>query len=233
MARAGNRLVKMGGTVRRARLRAAVGALKSDRRARAEALLYGSFALNLCYGLLQAVIGVAARSPWAGALAFYHMTLSAIRFSLLHGHKRADSLQKWRKYRASALVMLVLDIALLGIHGVTLYTGHIITYPGYMIYAMAAYTFYAAIAAVRNVVIYRRYNDPVLSAAKALSLAVAAISVYSLQAAMIPAFGDSERFRVVMGSCVGAGVFLLISTLAVCMIVRGTRAIRRAGREQP
>ena len=219
----------MSGQGKKERLRAAAGRLRRDRLARAEALLYAGLAVNLLYAAFQAVVGAVARSAWAGALAFYYMTLSAIRFSLLLGHRQADRAQKWRRYRASALVMLILDIALLGIYCVTQYMGHIITYPGYMIYAMAAYTFYTAIAAVRNVVIYRRYNDPVLSAAKALSLAVAGISVYSLQAAMIPAFGDSERFRLVMGSCVGAGVFLLISTLAVYMIVRATRVLRRGG----
>ena len=105
--------------------------------------------------------------------------------------------------------------------------GHTITYPGYMIYAVATYTFYTAITAIRNVVIYRKYNDPILSASKALTLAVAAISIYSLQSAMISTFGDSEEFRIIMGNCVGAGVFVLIFAISVFMIVKGTKAIRR------
>ena len=108
-----------------------------------------------------------------------------------------------------------------------MYMGHIITYPGYMIYAMATYTFYTVITATRNVVIYRKNNDPILSASKALTLAVASISIYSLQSAMISAFGDSEEFRIVMGNCVGVGVFILISAISVFMIVKGTKTIRR------
>lgn len=200
--------------------------LRDDNRLRAEASLYVSLAVNLTYAVLQGVNGVTARSIWAGTLAFYYLTLSVIRFSLLLGHKKVSIIQKWKKYRTSAFVMLILNFALLGIHCITLYMGHIITYPGYMIYAMAAYTFYAAITAVRNVIIYRKYNDPILSASKALALAVSAISVYSLQSAMISAFGDSEEFRMIMGNCIGAGVFILISAVSVFMIVKGTKAIR-------
>ncbi len=200
--------------------------LKNNSRLRAEILMYFSLAVNLSYGILQAASGIISRSIWAGTLAFYYLTLSAIRFSLLLGHKKVSIIQKWKRYRNSAFVMLILNFALLGIHCITLYMGHIITYPGYMIYAMATYTFYTAITAIRNVVIYRKYNDPILSASKALALAVAAISIYSLQSAMISAFGDSEEFRMIMGNCVGAGVFVLISGVSVFMIWKGTKAIQ-------
>ena len=200
--------------------------LRKDSRLRAEVLLYFSFAVNLAYALLQGVNGVIARSIWAGTLAFYYLTLGVIRFSLLLGHKKVSIVRKWKKYRNSAFIMLILNFALLGIHCITLYMGHVITYPGYMIYAMAAYTFYTAIAAIRNVAVYRKYNDPILSASKALALAVAAISIYSLQSAMISAFGNSEELRIIMGNCVGAGVFVLISAISVFMIVKGTKTVR-------
>ena len=215
----------------KALLRTAVEALRSDLRLRTEALLYFSLAVNLTHAVLHAVNGAATRSLWSGMLAFYHLTLSAIRFSLLLGCKKASILQKWKRYRSSAFVMLVLIVVLFGIQYVTLYMGHAITYPGYMIYAIAAYTFYMAIVAVRNVVIYRKCSDPILSASKALALTVAAISVYSLQSAMISAFGNSEPFRTRMGTCVGAGVFLLIASLSVSMIVKGTKALRHAAQE--
>ena len=212
---------------KKSQIHRAVKKLQKDNRLRAEVMLYFSLAVNLAYAVLQGVTGVAARSIWAGTLAFYYLILSTIRFSLLLGHQKTNIVQKWKKYRNSAFTMLILNFALLGIHCITLYMGHVITYPGYMIYAMAVYTFYMAITAIRNVIIYRKYNDPILSASKALTLAVAAISIYSLQSAMISAFGDSEKFRIIMGNCVGAGVFVLISAISFFMIVKGTKAIRR------
>ena len=101
---------------KRARLRAAAKTLRSDRQKRGEAVLYGSLAVNLAYALLQGINGVAVRSIWAGTLAFYYLTLSAIRFSLLLGHKKLRTEQKWKRYRNSACIMLALNFALLGIH---------------------------------------------------------------------------------------------------------------------
>lgn len=112
---------------RKARLRE----LKNDRDQRARALLYFTLAVNLAYALLQAINGVAARSIWAGTLAFYYLTLGAMRFSLLTGYEKADEVKKWTKYRGCAFIMLLLNFALLGIHCVTVYMGHTIEYPGY------------------------------------------------------------------------------------------------------
>lgn len=206
----------------------AANRLKDDRILRSEACLSVSFALNLAYAVLQAVRGAVDRSLFNGTLAFYYLTLSGIRLFLLLGHqKRKSAAGQWKAYRTCAGIMLLLNYVLLNIYCITQHMGHIIRYPGYMIYAMAAYTFYAAVAAVRNVVIYRKYNDPILSANKALSLAIAAISIYSLQSAMISAFGDSESFRQMMGNCVGACTFLLISAIAVFMIIKSTRVLRK------
>lgn len=212
---------------KKSQIRTTVKKLQKDSRLRAEVLLYFSLAVNLAYAFFQGINGVIARSIWAGTLAFYYLTLGAIRFSLLLGHKKVSIVRKWKKYRNSAFIMLILNFALLGIHCITMYMGHVITYTGYMIYAMATYTFYTAIAAIRNVAMYQKYNAPILSASKALALAVAAISIYSLQSAMISAFGNSEEFRIIMGNCVGAGVFVLISAISVFMIVKGTKAIWR------
>lgn len=212
--------------IKSARLREAVKDLRADKERSAIAALYLSLSINIGYAVLQAINGIVQRSIWAGTLAFYYLILSVIRFSLLLGHKKVNILKKWKKYRRTAFVMLILNFALLGIHCITLYMGHTVEYPGYMIYAIALYTFYSAIAAVRNVVIYRKYRDPVLSASKAVALTTAAISIYTLQSAMISAFGNSEQFKVIMGNCVGAGVFLLICSISIFMIVMANKAVR-------
>lgn len=213
---------------KRSRLRTAAERLRSDGRYQAEILLYFSFFVNLAYAVFQGVFGALTRSVWAGTMAFYYLILSVIRFSLFPGKKKIGPERRWKKYRACAFVMLILNFALLGVHCITLYMGHVIVYPGFIIYAMAAYTFYAVIAAIRNVIVYRKYNDPILSASKALCLDAAMISIYVLQSAMISAFGDSEDFRQIMGNCVGAGVFVLICGVSVFMIVKARKALRQS-----
>lgn len=203
-----------------------IRAYRKDMRFRAEMLLYVTLTVNIAYAVFEAVCGYLLRSAWMGTLAFYYSMLSILRFSILKGRNKESCRDKWRVVRLCGAVMLVLTIALAVIHWLTVYRGHVIAYHSYIIYAIAAYTFYTAINAIRNVVIYRRMNDPILSAAKALNLAVAAISVYSLQSAMISAFGNDEAFRVTMGNLVGVGAFILITTISIGMIVKASRELR-------
>ena len=103
------------------------------------------------------------------------------------------------------------------------------SYPGLLIYAMALYTFYAAITAVINVVKYRRYESPILSAAKVISLTAALVSVLSLETAMLAQFGgaDDPAFRQIMTASTGTGVSLTVLGMAGVMIVRSTKQLKQ------
>ena len=57
------------------------------------------------------------------------------------------------------------------------------SYPGYIIYLSALYTFYAMAVSVINLVKFRRLGSPILSAAKVLNLVSAMMSVLGLQTA--------------------------------------------------
>lgn len=48
---------------------------------------------------------------------------------------------------------------------------------------------------VIDLVKYRKYKYPVLSAAKAIRFAAALVSLLSLETAMLAQFGDDESFR--------------------------------------
>ncbi len=212
------------------RAKEAFAAYRRDLRFRAEVTLYANLAVNSVFAIFEAVCGFLLRSPWMGNLAFYYIVLSLLRFLILRSYRKNSNRRcKWRVYRLCGLVLLTLTVALAGMHILTSRQVHAIVYFGYMIYAVALYTFYAVICAVRNVVVYRKMDDPILQAAKAISLAVAAVSVYSLQSAMITAFGQpgEEAFRVVMGNCTAAGVFLIIIAISVVMVWRANRALEQ------
>ncbi len=207
-----------------------VAAWRRDMRFRAEVMLHINLAVNSTFAVFEAVCGFLLHSPWMGNLAFYYIVLSLLRFLILRSHrKNSNSRRKWRVYRLCGVVLLALTVALAGMHILTSRQIHAIVYFGYMIYAVALYTFYAVICAVRNVIVYRKMDDPILSASKAINLAVAAVSVYSLQSAMITAFGKpgEEAFRVIMGNCTAAGVFLFIIAISVVMVCRADRALRQ------
>lgn len=98
-----------------------------------------------------------------------------------------------------------------------------------LIYVMALYAFYATITAVRNVVKFRRYGSPVMSAAKVINLTAALVSMLSLETAMLTQFGaaDDPMFRQIMTASTGAGISILVLGMAVYMIVWSTRQLKR------
>lgn len=213
----------------RGRAKETLAAWRGDMRFRAEVMLYVSLAVNAAYAVFEAICGVLLSSAWMGTLAFYYILLSLLRFLILRGYRKTGSRRHgWRVYRLCGLVMLALTLALAGMHILTFRRAHTIVYPGYLIYAVALYTFYAVFCAVRNVVVYRKMNDPILFAGKALNLAVAAVSVYSLQSAMVAAFSRPDYPREVMDVCTAAGVFLVILTISAVMVRRANRALGQA-----
>ena len=95
---------------------------------------------------------------------------------------------------------------------------------------MAAYTFTALIAAIINVVKYRKYNSPVYSASKTISLAAALVSMLTLESTMLTTFGNETMSRTEQKWMIGAtgGVIsVLIVSTAIYMIVDGTRKLKQ------
>lgn len=117
-----------------------------------------------------------------------------------------------------------MNAALAGIVILAVYENSGFEYPGMLIYIMAVYAFYATITAVRNVVKYRKYGSPVMSAAKAVSLTAAMVSMLSLETAMLTQFGaaDDPMFRQIMTASTGAAISVIVLGMAVFMIVKST-----------
>jgi glycerol-3-phosphate acyltransferase PlsY len=102
-------------------------------------------------------------------------------------------------------------------------------YPGIMIYVMALYTFYALTVSIVDIVKYRKMESPVMVAAKIVSLSAALVSMLNLETAMFAQFGgdmapEHQRIFIIL---TGAGVSITVVTLAVILIVRATKEIRR------
>ena len=98
-----------------------------------------------------------------------------------------------------------------------------------MIYVMAIYAFYSVITAVINLVKYRKYGSPVLSAAKVISLTTAMVSMFSLESAMLAQFSDASQtaFKKIMTECTGGVICAIVIGMAVYMMFRSTKEIRK------
>lgn len=91
----------------------------------------------------------------------------------------------------------------------------------------AAYTFYILTLSIVDLVRYRKYKSPVLSAAKAVRFVQALISLLSLEASMLVQFGDDDRYRRLMLSLSGAGVWATTAAISVYMIVRANQEMKK------
>lgn len=203
---------------------------------RAEAALFAGLLINLAYAAIKMVSGIVYHSMWFGVMAGYYLLLSALRYTLLHHTRRSpmgqNLLSEWKRYRLCGIILLIMNQALLAVVLLVVYRNRGAEYPGYLIYIMAMYTFYAVINAARNVVKFRDHTSPVLSAAKAVSLIAALVSVLSLETAMLSQFGSAEdpQFRRIMTGSTGLAVCAAVLAMAIAMIAHSTRQIRRLKR---
>lgn len=203
---------------------------------RTEASLYQGFFINLLYAGIKLFTGILYNSVWFVTLAVYYILLALMRASLLH-YVRMDKknrVSEWRRYRLCGIILLFMNVALAGIVILMVYENSGFAYPGILIYVMALYAFYATITAVRNVVRFRKYGSPVMSAAKAISLTAALVSMLSLETAMLTQFGaaDDPMFRRIMTACTGAGISMIVLGMAVFMIVKATKQMRQIRQEK-
>ena len=206
--------------------------LLDDAFFRSEVALHGGLVTGLLYVALNFFSGFRYRSAWFLSLAVYYTLLSLMRGVLVYYiHRRPVGQNipaEFRRYRACGVLLLLMNQALVGIllYMVTQQRGF--SYPGLLIYAMALYTFYITIAAVVQVVRFRRRGSPLLSAAKVVNLTAALVSMLSLETAMLSQFGGSAAFRRTMLAASGGGVCAIVLTMAIYMIVHSTRQLRAA-----
>lgn len=184
--------------------------------------------MNGLLGGFKLTVGVWLSSWWELTLGCYYMVLALARFLLLRDWRPGSDLALEQEKHRRCGRLLLLDVPLAGMAALVVINGEGRSYPGYLIYATAFYTFYYVISALAAQVRCRRYKSPVLSAAKTLSLANALVSLLSLQTAMFAAFGGGEEFQRWMNALTGVGVCAAIALLGMWMLLG-----RRAGAEDP
>lgn len=200
---------------------------------RTEIALYPGFCINVLYVIFKTATGMYYRSAWFLSLGVYYLALAIMRFLLIHyirfKKETSDKNDELRRYRMCGCMLFLINAALVGITILAVKKNAGFSYPGYLIYVMAMYAFYSVITAVMNLVKYRKYGSPILSAAKVINMSTALVSIFSLETAMLAQFGNesTEHFRVMMTALTGIGVSLIVVGMAVFMIVRSGILIKR------
>ena len=206
----------------------------SDVRFRTDVNLYRSIVINALYIVLKLFLGIYYNAYWFVALAVYYVLLVAMRLALVarRGKEALTVRQEWRRYRVCGIVLLVMNQALMGIVIYMVRDARGFRYPGYLIYAMAAYSFYAVTQSIVQMVKFRRHGSPLLSAAKAINFVAALVSILALETAMLAEFGgDDEAFRTVMTGATGGGVCVIVIGMAIYMIIRAGKNLKQGEQE--
>ena len=209
-----------------------------DPRLRVHISLYGSFYINVGYGLFHLWLGVYHRTFWFSSLGVYYLCLGAMRFFLLSHTKRYAPGERQKsellKYRACGRILLLMNLALSLIVFFMVYWGRTFSHHMITAIAIAAYTFTAFTLAIVQMVKFKKYKSPVFSASKAISFAAACVSMLTLTSTLLTAFSDGSMGATeqkIMLGCVGIAVMATVLTIAVHMIARGTQELKKMKEE--
>ncbi len=207
----------------------------NDMELRGRVSLYTGVIVNFAYAVMKLASGIIYGSDWSLTLGFYYLILCVIRFVLskdtikrplkIDAEKRL--IHAYKSYRFCGGAMLFLHIAVTSMAVLMIYRDKSYDYPGTLIYANAAFAFYCVITSAVNLVKFKKADDPILSASKAVSFAGALMSIFALQTAMLVRFGGDHEYRRLMNSLTGGAVCFIIFIMAVYMFIHGTRMLKK------
>ena len=198
---------------------------QEDARLRVNVSLYGTLIWNTAYALLQLGMGFWHHTFWFYSLAGYYICLAVMRFFLARyttKHKPGEKMrEELIRYRLCGWIFLAMNLTLSLMVFFMVYWNRTFQHHEITTIALAAYTFTAFTLAIINIVKYRKYNSPVYSASKAISLASACVSMLTLEATMLTAFGkgsmDAITRKIFLG-CTGGVISVFVVVMAVYMI---------------
>jgi len=204
-----------------------------DTRLRVNVSLLFSTLWNAGYGIFQLVLGIYYSSAWFYSLAGYYICLALMRFFLVRhsvkNHPGEKMREELRKYRTCGWIFLLMNLALSVMMFYMVAKDRAVRHHEITTISMAAYTFLTFTVAIINVIRYRKYESPIFSAAKAISLAAASVSMLTLESTMLVTFsadGLSVMTRRLFMGISGAAIFVFIIAMAIYMIVQSTKKLK-------
>ena len=196
----------------------------NDLAFRGSVSLFSGMVVNFLYVVFRIFVGIRYASVWFISIAIYYLALGLMRLSLITSYRKRKAISELRCYRRTAWLLCALNLPMGGMILLMVLTDSGYSYPGYVIYLSALYTFYTAILSVRNLVRFRKLGSPILSAAKVLNFVAALMSLLCLQTAMIAQFSGGEgTFRVKMNSATGGIIWLAVIVTAVYMLLHSRK----------
>ncbi len=201
----------------------------TDSNFRDRIALRSGLAVRLIYSVFKFVSGIIYSSVWFGAEAIYHLLIGAIQFLAvrIEQKKNVTDLTEWSVCRVCGVLMLLLNGAISAVVFMTVSHNESYVYPGLVIYATAAYTFYRVISTVIQMVKYRKNHKPMSYVSKVLNFSASLMSLFALQTAMLTQFGDGTINSAALNIFTGTLVCATVVFIAIYMIIRSTKEINK------
>lgn len=205
-----------------------------DRAFKTSISLQGSLLINVVYVITNAVSAVIYQTHWFAIFSVYYGIMAWIRFLLVCYVRKnpigtgENRIRELKRSRTCSYILLTVNLTLSAVVLMMVYHNRGFKYQGFLIYVMAMYTFYITIAAIVDMIKYRKYHSPVMSVSKIIKLASALFSMLFLETAMFAQFGQDtpEETKRIMIMATGAGISVIVVTMALYMIIRTTKEIK-------
>lgn len=199
---------------------------------RTEFLLYPGFAANLLYATMQLVLAIVYRSVWSGALAVYYAMLAVMRVQLLkpmkHDSEEERMLSELRRYQICGIILLCMTPLFATILILAVHKGGSKQYPSLVIFVMEIYTVCLVVSSISNLIKFRKYKRPAMSAAKIVCMTAALMSVLSLATALVDKLGrhGSDYFKQGLVGTAGGAVCVIVLAMAIHMVVQSSKQFK-------
>nr|WP_294493461.1 hypothetical protein [uncultured Mediterraneibacter sp.] len=186
-----------------------------------------AFLINVAYTVYNGVIGIINQSAWFITMAVYYSLLGIMRYRAVNTGRKTAHMEDRRLIRKKELsvmktdgvLLLLLNIALIGVIILTIVKDTAKRYPEIMVISIAAYTFYKIITSVINMIKVRKSQSPILITIRNIGVADALVSVLTLQMTMLASFQERSTLDINrMNAITGLAVCILISLLGARMI---------------
>lgn len=204
-----------------------------ERLRRLQWTLRKDLTLNLGSGAFYILTGFLENSAWVVTNGIYNLIQGGAYLILaLYRRKLAGNYRErtaWQAYTAVGWWLLGVNLTMTGCVFLVIWRGESESYPGLLVFAVAALTFYKLISSIIRLVSLRKNNSPVQGAACNAKHTEAMMSLFLLQTALFSAFGQDFAQQKLMNTLTGTGVCLLTVLGAGGMILHGHKKIKTIG----
>lgn len=206
--------------------------LRSDTQLRINIFLYCSLVWNIIYASFQLFLGFYNKSFWFFTMAGYYYILAMMRFYLgnhtIKYKPGENQLLEYKKYSFFGWMLLIMNLFVFIMLVFMISFNKVSKHHEIITISMAAYTFTTFTMAIVNYIKYRKYNSPVYSAIKTITLACACVSMISLTNTMLYTFGTDvgEEFNNIMLSVLGFCVLTFIIFISILIIIKSHKELK-------